>query len=178
MEKFDIAGQMSDWIRSLTILHRGHWEAARFFDMVNLLLGIGTTITAAASGTAVFTQLSGQMEKQQVSLGVQIAIGAFSFLAAAMAALQAFFKSSELAARHKQWGVKFGQLRRELEQYRSTGLSDHVQKATELLSDFRKRWDAVEDEALPLPQWIFKREESKFAKRGGTRGTRREASMS
>lgn len=145
------------WLRQLSILHRAHWDAARFYEQVNLMLGIAAALTAAISGTTAFSRLAELGSEEEVSIAVQVFIGIFGLLAATFAALQTFFRASELAARHKQAAVKFGKLRRELQQYLHIGLPTDPAKCEALLASFREEWNAVENESLPIPDRIYKK---------------------
>ena len=148
------------WLCSLTILHRGHWDAARHFERVDLALGVATALTATISGTTAFAQLGERAGQQGASLWSQVLVGVFGILAAALAALQTFFRSSELAARHKQAAVKFGQLRRELEETRALGLPTECEKCAQVLTAFRQRWNAVDDESPPVPHRIYQKQKA------------------
>ncbi len=148
---------VTHWIRSLSILHTGHWRASRYYEVVNLVLGVATALSAAISGTTAFQDLASQGASATASPTTQLWGGAFAVFAAALAAVQTFFRSSELATKHKQAGVKFGQLERELEGYLDLGIPADAHEREKLLKPFQARWNQVEDEALPLPQRIYAR---------------------
>lgn len=50
---------IQDWLVSLKILHRGHWNASRWYEQLNLGLGVGTAVCAAISGTSAFAAFIG-----------------------------------------------------------------------------------------------------------------------
>ncbi|NTU43259.1 MAG: SLATT domain-containing protein [Nitrospirales bacterium] len=137
---------LKDWLRSLQILHQGHWDAARFYGRLNLGLGVATTVTAAISGTTAFTNLAEQP-----------LVGLFGVLAAGLAALQTSIRPSELSAQHKHAAVKYGQMRRHLEEHLDLGLPTEHTPREKLLREFREEWNAVDDESLPVPQRIYKK---------------------
>lgn len=149
------------WLRSLTILHRGHWDAARHYSKVNLMLGMATVTLAAISGTTAFTQLQDQTEQSE-SVNLKIVIGLFALIAAAFGAIQSFLRPSELAAQHKQAAQKFGKLRREIEMSLHFGLPTEYEKKNNLLTDFRKRWEAADEESLPVPNKIYHHVEAEY----------------
>ena len=162
--KKDGLNYIEKWRRSLTILNRGHWDAARYYEKVNLGLGMATAITAAISGTTAFTQIQDQANQNEHYVWLQIAIGIFAITAASLSAIQAFVRPSEQAARHKQAGQKFGKLRREIELHLNLGLpSEHKERET-LLTEFRERWDAVDEESLPVPKKIYDKVEKEYDK--------------
>lgn len=153
---------LDDWHRSLIILHRAHWEAASYFEDRNFWLGLAAAVASAVAGTTVFATLEGSP-----SVLVRSAVGAFSIVAAMLSAIQAFLRSSEVAARHKAAGVKFGQLRREIEQAQLVGLPTETSEKEAALKDFRARWDETESSVAPVPSAIFKRVSRNVAKYEG-----------
>lgn len=155
---------LDDWHRSLVILHRAHWEAASYFEDRNFWLGLAAAVVSAVAGTTVFATLEGSP-----SVLVRGLVGAFSIVAAMLSAIQAFLRSSEVAARHKAAGVKFGQLRREIEQTQLVGLPTGVTEKEAALKDFRDRWDEAESSVAPVPGAIFKRVSRNVAKYEGER---------
>lgn len=155
-------GYIKKWLRSLTILHRGHWDSARYYEKINFGLGIATSVAAAISGTSAFAQLQQKADQGGLNISLQITIGIFALLAAALGALQTTIRPSELAARHKQAALKFGKLRREIELHLNLGLPKDPNERGKLLTDFRLRWDTVDEESLPLPKRIYDNVESKY----------------
>lgn len=156
---------IKSWLRSLTVLHRGHWDAARYYDKVNLGLGLATAISAAISGTTAFTQLQSQAEEGNLNLWLQVGIGIFALVAASLGAAQAFMRPSELSARHKVAGQKYGKLRREIELAFYLGLpAQHEEKET-FLTEFRLKWEAADEESLPVPERIYNLVEADYEKR-------------
>jgi hypothetical protein len=146
-ESHERGALLRDWHLSLVILHRGHWSAARHYESRNFWLGLLAAVSAAIAGTAVFATLS-----ESPSTAVRTAIGGFSILAAVLSALQTYFRSSELAERHKGAAVKYGFLRRELEQRIQ---SDEGASSEAKLDDFRGRWDAIDGESPPIPAKLY-----------------------
>jgi hypothetical protein len=66
---------------------------------------------------------------------------------------------------HKQTAQKFGQLRRELEENLDLGLPGGREEREQLLTSFRNRWNAVDDESRPIPQRIYKKTKADIRKR-------------
>ena len=87
---------LQDWLHALILRHKGHWYAARYYEAHNFWLGWLAAACAAISGTALFATLEGSP-----SLAVKILMGLFSLVAAVLSSLQTYFRSSELAKRHK-----------------------------------------------------------------------------
>jgi hypothetical protein len=154
---------MKDWLCSLTVLHRGHWNASRHYENINLRLGIATTISAAISGTTAFTQIQQQADHGTLNTWLQIRVGLFALIAAVLGAIQTYFRSSELSSRQKQAAQKFGKLRRELHQHLCIGLEENHEKLERQPTDFRKRWDTVDEESLPVPQGIYQKAKERYS---------------
>ena len=142
-------GYVSDWLVSLKILHRAHWNASRWYEQLNLWLGVGTAVCAAISATSAFAAFAG-------SASAYVA-GGLGLIAAILAALQTSLRAAESAARHKQAGVKFGQLRRELEERLTVGLPPTAAEREAVLTALRERWNMADDESPPVPKRFFDR---------------------
>lgn len=136
-----------EWLVSLKILHRGHWDAARWFEQLNLWLGVATAILATVAGTSAFA-----------GSDTPFVTGAAGLIAAVLAAVQTALRASELSAKHKHAGIRFGQLRRELEEQLVLGLDQQgPDQEKAWLTGFRERWASVDDESLPVPRRYFER---------------------
>jgi hypothetical protein len=81
---------VAHWVRSLSILHTGHWRASRFYEVINLVLGVATALSAAISGTTAFQDLASQGANATASPMTQLWGGGFAVFAAALAAVQTF----------------------------------------------------------------------------------------
>jgi hypothetical protein len=155
------------WHLSLSILHQGHWDAARKYESMNMTLGILTAIAATLSGTTAFAQLKDRAGFSGFNVWLQIAVGTLALVAAALGAVQAFVRPSELAARHKQAAQKYGQLRRKLEVHLEEGQPAEHDKREEILNGLRSDWDKVDEECLPVPKKIYDNAETRFESKHG-----------
>ena len=138
---------VQEWLVSLRILHRGHWNASRWYEQLNLWLGVGTAVCAAISGTSAFAMSTGNASA--------FIAGALGLVAAILAALQTSLRASESAARHKQAAIRFGQLRRQLEEYLTVGWPHRTEEGETLLTAFRSAWAAADDESPPVPRRFY-----------------------
>jgi hypothetical protein len=86
---------------------------------------------------------------------MQILIGVISVLATILASLQTFFNYSDLSEKHNLVAIKYGSLRREIDEYLISHKSNDALKS--LFQSIRPRWDQIDQEAPALPDRIFRR---------------------
>lgn len=140
---------LEQWLNGVRISHMAHNRAAAHNTKMHKALGIPVVIVTTAVGTSVFSSL-GQQEQNTALI---IVTGLMSLTAAVLSTLQTFLGYSTNAERHKISAVKYGMLRRELEQF----LEDPEESKTvlkEFTESFRIRWDAVDQESIPVPEKI------------------------
>lgn len=137
----------TQWLNGVTILQRAQYRTAKLCATLHFLIGIPLVAITAAVSTAVFATL-----KTSPDTSAKLVVGLFSLAATVLAGLQTFLRLSERAERHKQAGVRYGGLRRELElEIVSAAL------AREFLDGFRERWTALDEETPTVPQWLYER---------------------
>jgi hypothetical protein len=78
----------------------------------NIILGIPVTLTAAVISTSIFASINSSPGNSW-----KILAGLVSLLAAALSALQTFFKFPELGERHRVAAAKYGSVRRALDMF-------------------------------------------------------------
>jgi hypothetical protein len=142
---------LQQWYKGIRISHRAHYEAARQFEVKNLYLGIPIIILTATSGTSILATLG-----VETDVKAKLLIGGLSIVASILASLQTFLRYAEMAEKHKTVATKYGILRRELDELKlapKKGKSFHP----EFLTDFRKRWDAIDEESPSIPEKIRER---------------------
>ncbi|HEX2093388.1 MAG TPA: SLATT domain-containing protein, partial [Longimicrobiaceae bacterium] len=126
-----------------------HFQAARRNELRNVLLGIPVVILSAVVGATVAFQSSSDTR-------VKAAVGTLSVIAGILASLQTFLRHAERAEKHRIAAVRYGSLRRELEEvflFRSRE-EPFPQKFVE---SFRMRWAALDRETPMLPGGIVQR---------------------
>lgn len=142
---------LQQWYKGIRILHRAHYEAARQFEVRNLYLGVPIIILTAASGTSILATLG-----VETDVKAKIIIGGLSIVASILASLQTFLRYSEMAEKHKTVATKYGILRRELDELILIPPKGKSLKP-EFITDFRKRWDAIDEESPSIPDKIRER---------------------
>ena len=149
-QQLDSQEIISRWHRGMRILELGHHTAAAHFTRRQRLLGIPVVIVSTVVGTTVFATISSSPHP-----AAQILVGILSVTAGILSSLQTFLNFPELAEKHKIAAVKYGGLRREIEQvgtFASSG-SDQLQTFFE---SFRTRWDALDEDSPSIPMSIYR----------------------
>ena len=87
-----------------------HYSRADRAARWNVVLGIPVTLTAAVVSTSIFASINSSPAN-----GWKIVAGLIALLAAALSALQTFFKFPETGERHRVAAAKYGAVRRSLD---------------------------------------------------------------
>jgi hypothetical protein len=141
--------RLQKWRNGIKIAHNSHIRAATYYTQRGRMLGIPVVILTTIIGTAVFTSIAASNTN---SVALQVLAGLLSMAAAVLSSLHTFLNYGELAERHRNVAVKYGNLRREIEQ-----LLCFMDAQTDLdatMKDIRTRWDAIDLEAPDIPQKI------------------------
>jgi hypothetical protein len=141
--------RLQKWRNGIKIAHNSHLRAASYFTTRGRMLSVPVVIFTTIVGTAVFTSIASNGTS---SIVLQVLAGFLSIAAAVLSSLNASLNYGELAERHRSAAVKYGNLRREIEQ-----LLCFIDTKTDLdatMKDLRTRWDAVDLEAPEIPQKI------------------------
>lgn len=143
---------LDQWLNGIRISHISHNRAAAHYTRMHKAFGIPVVIVTTAVGTTVFSSV-GQHEQ---NVALTIITGLMSLAAAVLSTLQTFLGYSANAERHKISAAKYGMLRRELELFIED--PDVTKEAfKEFTQSFRIRWDAVDQESLPIPEQIHEK---------------------
>lgn len=140
---------VASWLRRLYIASRAHFDAAIWYERIHLKLGILAIILSTIVGTSVFAMI-----QKQSDIYVQIAVGLLSISAAVSSAIQTFTRLENRAAKHRNAGMRFGSLIRELENVLASTIQNQKEFDT-LISGFREKYDLVGEEAPSIPQHIW-----------------------
>jgi hypothetical protein len=153
VREFDYGGLMKpeellgQWQNGLRISHRAHYEASKYYERLHLLLSVPTVIMSAVLGTTVFASL----QHSDVAW-IKLLMAVLSVSMVALTSLQAFFRYSERAERHKTAAVQIGEVRRELEEKLQFSRVDEA-----LVKMIRERWDAADRQSPTIPTQIYLR---------------------
>lgn len=137
---------LKQWLVGIRIAHIQQFLASNHSEKMHRRLGVPTVILGTVVGTSVFASLDTNPQAW-----VKIAVGLLSVASAALAALQTFMGYAEKSNDYKAAAIRYGKLRRELEQYMSTRKDDgHADEA--FLKDYRARWDETDSTAPTTSQ--------------------------
>lgn len=138
------------WNNGVRLMNVGHYKAAKYYRRLHLILGIQVIILTTFVGTSFsfITELA-------TSSYLRGLISVLSVVAAILAGLQTFLKFAESADKHHSAGVKYGELRREIQELIAFRLDD-VDKVKDSIEIIRRKWDLLEPEAPTLPDRFLK----------------------
>lgn len=134
------------WHHAIADLHRAHFNAARTFQLRNKLLGVPALILSTFVGAAIFSTLESSPD-----IKIKILTGLLSVAAALFTGLQTFLSYGERSEEHKCAAVRYGRLRRILEEK----LACEKDNWETLLNEIRLEWDRVDQETPPVPAGFY-----------------------
>ncbi len=101
---------LDDWLRRVTAASAAHYTLASRLRKRNLLIGVPSVVFSSVVGTSLFATLT----TEEVNRTLRIVIGLVIFAAAALAALQTFFRFNERAEKHVVAADWYSAVRRDL----------------------------------------------------------------
>ena len=147
---------LADWFRRIREAQFAHYQSAKPLVRANYLLGVPVVALSALVGTSIFATL-----QEQADVGIRIAVGIVSVLAAFLSGLQTFLRFSEGAEKHRGVATRYGALRREIEMIQATNMTADPKK----LDEVRERFDSISMEAPEISDATWKRTEAILKKR-------------
>ena len=139
------------WQRGTRVLQVAHILAANHSHRLNRLLGILVVMLTTIVGTSIFASI-----QLQTTIYAKIAVGLLSLAAAVLSSLQLFLRYDDMADSHKDAFARYGELRRELEQYIAFS-PNNLNDLSTSIERLRTRWDSTDKESPPLPQNLHDR---------------------
>ncbi|MFB3897326.1 MAG: SLATT domain-containing protein [bacterium] len=136
---------LQEWHNGLRINHIAHLRAAAEYKLLGRIFGLLVTMFSVVIGTSIFSTL-GSSE----NLLVLLMAGSISVLAAVLSGIQGFLNYPELAAKHKHAGVKYGELRRQIEEL--IAIEKDPVELEKTMRQIRFDWNALDDESPEISQ--------------------------
>lgn len=138
---------IDQWRRGIRISHHAHYEAAKFYYRMHLVLSLPAVLVSALLSTTVFAEL-----QDSTVAWMKTAMAVLSVLTVVLSSLQAALRFAERSERHKTAAVQLGEVRRELEQQL---VFEHRDEET--IEKLRKKWDSADRQAPTIPSRIYNR---------------------
>lgn len=135
---------VKQWRTGVRISHRAHFDAAARCDRMSKLLGIPTIALSTLVGTSIFASLESSPGRTAKAIA-----GLAGIASAVLAALQTFLGYTDRAQRHREAALRYGQLRRELDDLLT--FPEGGAKLKKRMDDIRARWDEVDAMAPVIP---------------------------
>jgi len=136
---------LTQWRSGVRIAHIAHRKASAAYRRRGRWLGVPATAISVIVGTTVFASLG-----ESTHQGLLLVVGTVSILNAVLSGLQTFLNYPVLAEKHHQAGIRFGSLRRKMDEV-LLGTDEEIAAA---LTGLREEWDELE-EHVPEPAQRF-----------------------
>lgn len=140
---------LKDWFRRARESQHTHYEAARHFDRINLLMSIPVVALLAALGTGAFASI-----EKNVSNEWKILFGIIGLFTAGLAAVQSNLKLVERSEKHRRIGSGYGAIRREIEESLVIPIENRPQ-IVDFLPKIRARLDHLASDSPDIPRKVW-----------------------
>lgn len=141
---------LETWRKRVRTNQRIHYVRAEQLERMHRLLGVPAILISAIVGTSILVTL-----KQDISLWPRVVAGFISYLGAALASLQTFFRFGERASQHQMVGAHFGAIHRCIEKTQAFPPTT-LEAAEKLVDDLRKQMDDLPKQAPSIPDRVWK----------------------
>jgi hypothetical protein len=146
-----VIARLSDWERRAAAAAEVHFQTAEHLSRWNIFLGIPVVALSAIVGTATFATLA-----HDVNVGIRIAAGTLSVIAAVLASVQTFLRFGARAEQHRVAAERWSAIRREIE--KALALSPELLgDPKQLLDDVNARMDEAAEKSPAMPDRRWKR---------------------
>jgi hypothetical protein len=129
-KKFD------QWDNGARIRNIAHQRAADYYNSRARALGLVVTIFTVIVGTSIFGSLSVSNNQD-----ILIVVGLISLVAAILSGVNTFLNYSQLAAKHMEVGLAFGELRRRIDVIDCLESDDATIEKN--LTEIEEKYDAI-----------------------------------
>jgi hypothetical protein len=143
--------RLHDWERRAAAAAEVHFQTAEYLSRWNIFLGIPVVALSAIVGTATFATLA-----HDVNVGVRIAAGTLSVIAAVLASVQTFLRFGARAEQHRVAAERWSAIRREIEKDCSLP-PELLGDPRQVLDEINARMDDAAEKAPAMPDRRWKR---------------------
>ena len=160
-----VLDRLRDWERRAAAAAEVHFQTAEYLSRWNVFLGIPVVALSAIVGTATFATLS-----HHVNVGIRVAAGALSVVAAVLASVQTFLRFGARSEQHRVAAERWSAIRREIEKALVLP-AELLGDPKQLLDGVDARMDEAAEKSPAMPDRRWKRSLAKW-ERAATRHPR------
>src|SRR5947209_14064163 len=142
--------RLRDWESRAAAAAEVHFQTSEYLSRWNIFLGIPVVALSAIVGTATFATLA-----HDVNVGIRIAAGTLSVIAAVLASVQTFLRFGARAEQHRVAAERWSAIRREIEKALALSAAP-AGDAKQLLDEVQARMDEAAEKAPPMPDRRWK----------------------
>lgn len=140
---------IKNWNKRLTHAQTGHYITSERYITINRLIGIPLVVFSTFVSAFLFFERNDPIEHFSVLMKV------LGILVALLASLQTLMRPTEKAEAHRSCAVKYGNLKRKLEQFSATKTNPDDWK--EFSKEIMIEWCGIADNAPTTPQSLRKK---------------------
>jgi hypothetical protein len=144
---------LKDWAARVTAAQHAHYFLMARLRRRNLWLGIPVVVLSAIVGTALFATVA-TASNDKVPLGLRLAAGCISVLAAVLAGVQTFLKLSERSEKHGLAADWLAAVRRDIDLLQATPDTERGDPR-ETLSALRKEINKIAQNAPAIGEGLW-----------------------
>src|SRR5205085_7588957 len=146
-----VLDRLRDWERRAAAAAEVHFQTAEYLSRWNVFLGMPVVALAAIVGTAAFATLS-----HHVNVGIRVAAGALSVVAAVLASVQTFLRFGARSEQHRVAAERWSAIRREIEKALVLP-AELLGDPKQLLDGVDARMDEAAEKSPAMPDRRWKR---------------------
>jgi len=135
---------MHRWQKDIRMYQIAHLRTSARSSTAGRLLGLIVTIFSVIVGTSIFASLNSSN-----SQAILITVGVISLVATVISGVNSFLNYGERTERHQAAGIKYGSLRRRIDECLATMTDDQLK---EEIKTIRSAVDQLEQESPVIPQ--------------------------
>ncbi len=153
---------LSKWLERSARVQNAHYDAAAHLEYLHYWIGLPVVILSTLVGSSIFATL-----QDNPTFAIKFIAGMASVLTAILAGIQTFLRYGERAEKHRLAGVRYGAIKREIEQKSAFPPND----LDSFFHDLRIRWDQLNEESPSIPKRIWNRVASERNRSKSHKGT-------
>ena len=142
---------LDKWAARCSELQYVHYTAGNIYARRNYSLGFPVVVLSATAGTSLFASI-----QTHPSTFALVATGLVSMSVAVLASLQTFLRFSERAEQYRMTGVRYGVIKRRIEQMSVKTMVPDAE-TEQFLDNIREEIDTLAKDAPGVPGSIYRK---------------------